>query len=58
MGTLSRETAQQFLRKEKRFKFENRVTFGKGQRMTLTFDPYVDSLDHFVQCIYQATVRS
>ena len=31
------------------FKFGNRVTFGKGQRMTLTFDTHVGSLHNLVQ---------
>ena len=38
---------------KKRFNFENRVTFGEGQRMTLTFDTQVGSVDHLVQCMYQ-----
>ena len=38
---------------KKWFNFENRVTFREGQRITLTFDTYVGSTDHLVQCIYQ-----
>ena len=38
---------------KKEFNFENRVTFGEGQRMTLTFDTHVGSTDHLVQCMYQ-----
>ena len=35
------------------FNFENQVTFGEGQRMTLTFDIHVLSIDHSVQSMYQ-----
>ena len=31
---------------KKEFNFENRVTLGEGQRMTLTFDTHVGSIDH------------
>ena len=45
------QISQQFLRKKGSLK--NRVTFGEGQRMTLTFDTHVGSIDHLVQCMYQ-----
>ena len=41
------QITQQFLRKT-RFKFENGVTFAKGQIMILTFDIHVASLNNLV----------
>ena len=40
-----------------RFKFENGVTFGKGQIMILTFDIHVASLNHLVS-MHLPTLRS
>ena len=37
-----------FVSKQLNSFWENQVTCGKGLRMTLTFDPHVGSLDHFV----------
>ena len=39
---------QQFPR-ETSLNFEIRVTYGHGQRMTLTFDTYLTSLTHLLE---------
>ena len=39
--------------KKTKFKFENRMTSGQDQRMTLTFDTRVALLNYLFQSIYQ-----
>ena len=45
------QITQQFFRRKRRSKFENRATISQGQRMALTFDTHGASFDHLVQCI-------
>ena len=50
---ISFQMIQKFLRKSSSQNFEIWVTFGRGQRMTLTFDTRLALFTHLVECINQ-----